>query len=132
MYVCAYFLLGQLMTCHSGWKCITQAEDGVGIPEQLLDSSSFQSYSRYYFMFTKLDLLWSLSYFALIILNFLEVCSKLLLNFKWLNCLRPNEYRIERIYFTVYCICYRNLYGVKRPHILAMIESISFWESCHI
>ncbi|KAK2370612.1 two pore calcium channel protein [Trifolium repens] len=51
---------------------IDLAEDGVGIPEQLLDSSSFQSYSRYYFMFTKLDLLWSLCYFALIILNFLE------------------------------------------------------------
>jgi two pore calcium channel protein len=51
---------------------IDLAEDGVGIPEQLLDSSSFQSYSRYYFMFTNCDILWSLSYFALIILNFLE------------------------------------------------------------
>ncbi|GAU27152.1 hypothetical protein TSUD_104610 [Trifolium subterraneum] len=61
---------------------IDLAEDGVGIPEQLLDSSSFQSLSRYYFVFTKLDLIWSLSYFALIILNFLEVCSKLFLNFK--------------------------------------------------
>jgi len=53
------------MICHSGWKCITQAEDGVGIPEQLLDSSDFQSYSKYYFWFTKFDLLWSLGYFAL-------------------------------------------------------------------
>ncbi|XP_004487279.1 two pore calcium channel protein 1 isoform X2 [Cicer arietinum] len=48
------------------------AEDGVGIPEQILDSSSFQSYARYYFMFTKCNLIWSLSYFALIVLNFLE------------------------------------------------------------
>ncbi|CAI8592602.1 unnamed protein product [Vicia faba] len=51
---------------------IDLAEDGVGIPEQLLDSSNFQSYSRFYFIFTKFDLIWSLSYFALIVLNFLE------------------------------------------------------------
>lgn len=51
---------------------IDLAEDGVGIPEQLLDSSDFQSYSKFYFWFTKFDLLWSLSYFALIVLNFLE------------------------------------------------------------
>ncbi|KAJ1434547.1 Voltage-dependent channel domain superfamily [Sesbania bispinosa] len=48
------------------------AEDGVGIPEQILDSSNFQSYARFYFIFTKCDLIWSLSYFALIVLNFLE------------------------------------------------------------
>ncbi|MED6154975.1 mitochondrial thiamine pyrophosphate transporter [Stylosanthes scabra] len=48
------------------------AEDGVGLPEQILDSSSFQSSSRYYFIFTKFNILWSLAYFALIVLNFLE------------------------------------------------------------
>lgn len=83
-YLCMFFHLGKLTTCHSGWKCIVQAEDGVGIPEQILDSSSFQSYARFYFMFTKCDLIWTLSYFALIVLNFLEVCSKLFLNSKFL------------------------------------------------
>ncbi|XP_028761689.1 two pore calcium channel protein 1B [Neltuma alba] len=48
------------------------AEDGVGIPEQVLDSSSFQSSARFYFMFTKLNFIWSLGYFALLVLNFLE------------------------------------------------------------
>ncbi|MED6139115.1 mitochondrial thiamine pyrophosphate transporter [Stylosanthes scabra] len=48
------------------------AEDGVGLPEQILDSSSFQSSSRYYFIFIKFNILWSLAYFALIVLNFLE------------------------------------------------------------
>ncbi|XP_027344097.1 two pore calcium channel protein 1 isoform X2 [Abrus precatorius] len=51
---------------------IDLAEDGVGIPEQILDSSSFQSYARFYFIFTKCNVIWSLSYFALIVLNFLE------------------------------------------------------------
>ncbi|RYR43366.1 hypothetical protein Ahy_A08g039791 isoform F [Arachis hypogaea] len=48
------------------------AEDGVGLPEQILDSSSFQSSSRYYFIFIKCNIMWSLAYFALIVLNFLE------------------------------------------------------------
>ncbi|KAK4286162.1 hypothetical protein QN277_002757 [Acacia crassicarpa] len=48
------------------------AEDGVGIPEQVLDSSEFQSSARFYFIFIKLNLLWSLGYFALLVLNFLE------------------------------------------------------------
>ncbi|KAL2331703.1 hypothetical protein Fmac_019284 [Flemingia macrophylla] len=59
------------------------AEDGVGIPEQILDSSNFQSYARFYFIFTKCNLIWSLSYFALIVLNFLEKpvwCKKLTAN----------------------------------------------------
>ncbi|KAF1882993.1 hypothetical protein Lal_00003175 [Lupinus albus] len=51
---------------------VRYAEDGVGLPEQILDSSSFQSYAKFYFIFTKFDLIWSLSYFALIVLNFLE------------------------------------------------------------
>ncbi|OIW15533.1 hypothetical protein TanjilG_16139 [Lupinus angustifolius] len=55
------------------------AEDGVGLPEQILDSSSFQSYAKFYFIFTKFDLIWSLSYFALIVLNFLEVFCLLVL-----------------------------------------------------
>lgn len=58
-----------------------QAEDGVGLPEQILDSSNFQNYARFYFIFIKFNLIWSLSYFALIVLNFLEVSSdKLLMN----------------------------------------------------
>ncbi|KAK2651115.1 hypothetical protein Ddye_018604 [Dipteronia dyeriana] len=48
------------------------AEDGIGLPEQILDQSSFQSSAKLYFFFTKFDILWSLNYFALIVLNFLE------------------------------------------------------------
>ncbi|KAH7576933.1 hypothetical protein JRO89_XS01G0177600 [Xanthoceras sorbifolium] len=48
------------------------AEDGIGLPEQILDQSSFESSAKFYFFFTKFDFIWSLNYFALIILNFLE------------------------------------------------------------
>ncbi|KAI4322675.1 hypothetical protein L6164_022345 [Bauhinia variegata] len=48
------------------------AEDGVGLPEQILDSSNFQSSAGLYFIFTKFDIIWSLNYFALLVLNFLE------------------------------------------------------------
>ncbi|KAK1566935.1 hypothetical protein Q3G72_006282 [Acer saccharum] len=48
------------------------AEDGIGLPEQILEQSNFQSSAKFYFFFTKFDILWSLNYFALIVLNFLE------------------------------------------------------------
>uniref|UniRef100_A0A7N0UKT4 EF-hand domain-containing protein n=1 Tax=Kalanchoe fedtschenkoi TaxID=63787 RepID=A0A7N0UKT4_KALFE len=48
------------------------AEDGVGLPEQILNAPSFQKASKFYFMFTKMDFIWTLNIFALIILNFLE------------------------------------------------------------
>ncbi|KAH1222591.1 Two pore calcium channel protein 1 [Glycine max] len=62
---------------------IDLAEDGVGLPEEILDSPNFQNYIRFYFIFTKCNLIWSLSYFALIVLNFLEKplwCKKLTTN----------------------------------------------------
>ncbi|KHN36639.1 Two pore calcium channel protein 1 [Glycine soja] len=58
---------------------IDLAEDGVGLPEEILDSPNFQNYIRFYFIFNKCNLIWSLSYFALIVLNFLEVFSLLVL-----------------------------------------------------
>ena len=51
-----------------------QAEDGIGLPEEILEQSNFQSAAKLYFFFTRLDFLWTLNYFALIILNFIEVC----------------------------------------------------------
>ncbi|KAK3404717.1 hypothetical protein EUGRSUZ_K01031 [Eucalyptus grandis] len=48
------------------------AEDGVGLPVQILDQSNFESAAKFYFVFTKFDIIWSLNYFALIVLNFLE------------------------------------------------------------
>lgn len=48
------------------------AEDGIGLPEEILDQSSFESSAKFYFMFIKFDYIWSLNYFALIVLNFLE------------------------------------------------------------
>lgn len=77
----AYFISDLLITSGFGWNCILQAEDGVGIPEQILDSSRFQSSARFYFMYNKLKFIWSISYFALLVLNFLEVSNKLLFNF---------------------------------------------------
>lgn len=55
------------------------AEDGIGIPEKILDQSNFQSAAKLYFIFIKFDLIWSLNFFALIVLNFFEKplwCSK--------------------------------------------------------
>ncbi|XP_043805119.1 two pore calcium channel protein 1 isoform X2 [Manihot esculenta] len=48
------------------------AEDGVGLPEQILDQSNFESVAKYYFIYTNFDIIWTLNYFALIVLNFLE------------------------------------------------------------
>ncbi|KAL2547789.1 Two pore calcium channel protein 1 [Forsythia ovata] len=48
------------------------AEDGIGIPEEILDRSSFESSLKSYFIFIQFDILWSLNYFALIVLNFFE------------------------------------------------------------
>jgi two pore calcium channel protein len=42
---------------------------------EILDQSSFGESARYYFIFTRLDLIWSLNYFALLFLNFFEVST---------------------------------------------------------
>ncbi|KAE8686509.1 Two pore calcium channel protein 1 [Hibiscus syriacus] len=42
------------------------AEDGVGLPEQILDKSSFGSAAKFYFIFIKFDIIWTLNYFALL------------------------------------------------------------------
>ncbi|KAL9243813.1 hypothetical protein vseg_017655 [Gypsophila vaccaria] len=48
------------------------AEDGVGLPEEILDQSSFESSAKLYFTYTRFDFLWTLNYFVLIVLNFIE------------------------------------------------------------
>ncbi|KAI5652642.1 hypothetical protein M9H77_29829 [Catharanthus roseus] len=48
------------------------AEDGIGLPEEILEQSSFGIAAKFYFMFIRFDFLWSLNYFALIVLNFFE------------------------------------------------------------
>ncbi|KAF5458455.1 hypothetical protein F2P56_022482 [Juglans regia] len=48
------------------------AEDGIGLPEQILEQSNFQNAAKFYFMLIRLDFIWFLNYFALIILNFIE------------------------------------------------------------
>lgn len=48
------------------------AEDGVGLPEQVLDHSNFESVAKYYFTYIAFDFVWTLNYFALIVLNFFE------------------------------------------------------------
>ncbi|KAK3006727.1 hypothetical protein RJ639_017180, partial [Escallonia herrerae] len=46
--------------------------DGTGIPEEVLEQSNFESAAKLYFIFIRFDFLWSLNYFAMIILSFLE------------------------------------------------------------
>ncbi|WCJ30756.1 Two pore calcium channel protein 1 [Euphorbia peplus] len=48
------------------------AEDGVGLPEEILDQSNFETAAKLYFTYIRFDIIWTLNYFALIILNFLE------------------------------------------------------------
>jgi len=48
------------------------AEDGIGIPEDVLNDTRFETAMRFYFVYLRLDWLWSLNLFALILLNFLE------------------------------------------------------------
>lgn len=48
------------------------AEDGVGIPEEVLDQPSFENSAKLYFIFIRFDILWTLNYFALLALNFFE------------------------------------------------------------
>ncbi|KAH9616307.1 hypothetical protein KSS87_013461 [Heliosperma pusillum] len=48
------------------------AEDGIGLPEEILDQSSFETSAKLYFTYTRFDILWTLNYFALIVLSFLE------------------------------------------------------------
>lgn len=48
------------------------AEDGVGLPEEILDDTNFESLAKLYFLYTRFDFLWTLNYFALIVLNFIE------------------------------------------------------------
>ncbi|RZR91645.1 hypothetical protein BHM03_00019811, partial [Ensete ventricosum] len=49
------------------------AEDGIGLPEEVLNDTRFEKAAKFYFVYIRLDFLWSLNLLALIILNFLEV-----------------------------------------------------------
>uniref|UniRef100_A0A2P2LHX0 Two pore calcium channel protein 1 n=1 Tax=Rhizophora mucronata TaxID=61149 RepID=A0A2P2LHX0_RHIMU len=48
------------------------AEDGVGLPEEIFDRPDFETAANLYFVFIQFDFLWTLNYFALILLNFFE------------------------------------------------------------
>nr|GMD36826.1 two pore calcium channel protein 1B [Ipomoea batatas] len=72
------------------------AEDGVGIPEEILEQPNFSSSAKLYFIFTNFDLLWSLNYFALIVLNFLEVVTLVIL---MTHVLYPISYEGFQIYW---------------------------------
>ncbi|KAI4378321.1 hypothetical protein MLD38_015812 [Melastoma candidum] len=48
------------------------AEDGIGLPEKILDQSYFTKAAKFYFIFIQFDIIWSLSYVALVALNFFE------------------------------------------------------------
>ncbi|KAK9078756.1 hypothetical protein SSX86_002814 [Deinandra increscens subsp. villosa] len=48
------------------------AEDGSGLPEEILDSPNIEKAAKFYFIFIRFDIIWTLNYFALIALNFFE------------------------------------------------------------
>ncbi|XP_078168140.1 two-pore channel 1 isoform X2 [Carex rostrata] len=48
------------------------AEDGIGIPEEVLGDARFERAGKYYFWYIRFNWLWSLNLFALVLLNFLE------------------------------------------------------------
>ncbi|XP_008793100.1 two pore calcium channel protein 1 isoform X2 [Phoenix dactylifera] len=62
------------------------AEDGIGLPEEVLNDIRFERAAKFYFTYIRFDLLWSLNLFALILLNFLE---------KPLWCTRYGQYSCE-------------------------------------
>lgn len=49
------------------------AEDGVGLPKEVLDAPRFKQAAKFYFIFIQFDMLWSLNIVALVLLNFFEV-----------------------------------------------------------
>ena len=55
---------------------LLQAEDGVGLPEEILEGETFERSLRIYFMYLRFDLLWSLNLLALVVLNFIEVSRR--------------------------------------------------------
>ncbi|CAA7397495.1 unnamed protein product [Spirodela intermedia] len=48
------------------------AEDGVGLPEEVLEDVRFERSVKFYFFYIRFDLLWSLNLLALVVLNFIE------------------------------------------------------------
>lgn len=48
------------------------AEDGVGLPEQVLFDTTFGRAAKFYFIFNRFDILWLINLFALVALNFFE------------------------------------------------------------
>ncbi|KAJ0879208.1 putative EF-hand domain, Ion transport domain, EF-hand domain pair protein [Helianthus annuus] len=48
------------------------AEDGSGLPEQILELPNIETAAKFYFIFIRFDIIWTLNYFALIALNFFE------------------------------------------------------------
>jgi two pore calcium channel protein len=52
---------------------VDQAEDGVGLPPEVLEQSNFEESAKLYFAYIRLDFLWHLNLAALLLLNFFEV-----------------------------------------------------------
>ncbi|PPD81440.1 hypothetical protein GOBAR_DD21635 [Gossypium barbadense] len=88
------------------------AEDGVGLPEQILDKSSFGSAAKFYFMFIKFDIIWTLNYFALVVLNFLE---------KPLWCLSSSYSCSDRDYFFLGQLPYLNATGSLIYEVVTLV-----------
>ncbi|KAL4585328.1 hypothetical protein LXL04_009946 [Taraxacum kok-saghyz] len=48
------------------------AEDGIGLPVEILDLPNIDTAAKFYFTFTRFEIIWKLNHFALIALNFFE------------------------------------------------------------
>ncbi|RZC47818.1 hypothetical protein C5167_040764 [Papaver somniferum] len=58
---------------------VVLAEDGIGLPEQVLESEDYGKAAKIYFIFIWFNPLWFLNLFSLLLLNFLEVVFLLIL-----------------------------------------------------
>ncbi|CAA6661126.1 unnamed protein product [Spirodela intermedia] len=91
------------------------AEDGVGLPEEVLEDVRFERSVKFYFFYIRFDLLWSLNLLALVVLNFIEVKTSMVPN-QWEHSCKDREYFFlgELPYLTVLqSVIYENSVGIN-------------------
>nr|KAJ0212974.1 hypothetical protein LSAT_V11C400182970 [Lactuca sativa] len=96
------------------------AEDGSGLPEEILESPNIESSAKYYFMYIRFDILWTLNYFALVALNFFEGVTLIILV---VHTLFPILYEGVQLYWKSHV---NKLKGLTRQPCYLI------WNACHI
>lgn len=88
-----------------------QAEDDVGLPEEVLEQPNFEAAVRWYFIDMRLNFLWSLNLAALILLNFFEVSTSTPTKLQYVLYLASEVRGFE-------CVC-KACYDIMRVSFLA-------------